>query len=166
MSKLQRFFEPNQTCFVTSVTAGRQPLLLINPKLLIRATRTALRKSETSVIAWVILPDHFHAVFSSPCADIPKLMRGIKLSFTMQFQSMVRESGGLWQHRYWDHIVRSEEDLRKCLDYIHYNPVKHGYANAPNLWRYSSFRTLHPTSYTERGAAKWAIGQDGADWGE
>ena len=50
-----------------------------------------------------------------------------------------RKEKGIWQRRFYDHIIRDENDLTSHLDYIHYNPVKHGYVNAPKYWKYSSF---------------------------
>ena len=50
-----------------------------------------------------------------------------------------QESGRVWQNRFWDHIIRDEQDLKNHLDYIHYNPVKHGLANSPFEWKESSF---------------------------
>jgi putative transposase len=52
----------------------------------------------------------------------------------------------VWQRRFWEHTVRDTDDLKGCLDYIHYNPVKHGYAKCPHLWPYSSF-----SNWVERG---------------
>ena len=46
---------------------------------------------------------------------------------------------GIWQRRYWEHVIRDERDLRNHIDYIHFNPVKHGWAKRPGDWPYSSF---------------------------
>ena len=46
---------------------------------------------------------------------------------------------GIWQRRYWEHTLRDEDDFRQHVDYIHYNPVKHGYVSHPAEWNYSSF---------------------------
>ena len=46
---------------------------------------------------------------------------------------------GIWQRRYWEHMIRDEDDLNRHIDYIHYNPVKHGYVNCVKEWEYSSF---------------------------
>jgi putative transposase len=53
---------------------------------------------------------------------------------------------GIWQRRYWEHLIRDEDDLRRHVEYIHYNPVKHGHAPAPCEWPHSSFHR-----YVERG---------------
>jgi putative transposase len=46
---------------------------------------------------------------------------------------------GVWQRRYWEHTVEDEEDLKQCIDYVHYNPCKHGLVTRVNDWRWSSF---------------------------
>jgi len=78
------------------------------------------------MIAWAILPDHFHVIIDSPDGDTPKIVQRVKLSFSLQWQRLSGRNGPIWQHRYWDHIIRSEEDMKRHVDYIHYNPVKHG----------------------------------------
>lgn len=47
---------------------------------------------------------------------------------------------GIWQRRFWEHTIRDENDFKLHCDYIHYNPVKHGYVQAPGKWLHSSFR--------------------------
>ena len=111
-----------------------------NVGLLCRAVMRAKEKSRFSVVAWVILPDHFHAIIDSPDGDTAKIVQRVKLSFSLQYQRASRHSGKVWQHRYWDHIIRSEHDLRRHMDYIHRNPVKHGLVKCPVEWRLSSFR--------------------------
>ncbi len=45
---------------------------------------------------------------------------------------------GIWQRRYWEHMIRDDEDYARHVDYIHVNPVKHGHALHPVAWPYSS----------------------------
>src|SRR5207253_952335 len=45
---------------------------------------------------------------------------------------------GIWQRRYWEHQIRDDDDMRRHIDYIHYNPVKHGHVTLPIEWPYSS----------------------------
>lgn len=154
MSKLLRYYEPGQCCFFTSVTYRRQRILDVNPRLLLRAVCRARKSSRFDVLAWVVLPDHIHAIFEAPNADVPRIMQQIKLSFSLQWRWLYGGSGPVWQHRYWDHIIRSQEDMNKHLDYIHYNAVKHGLADGPSEWRLSSFR-----SYLQKGLYD-------IDWGQ
>ena len=151
MSKLLRHFQPGQSCFVTSVTDQRRPFLVRHARLLARAVRRAQRKSSFTVVAWVVLPDHFHMIIDVPNGDTSAIMRRIKLSFSGQYRGQVGFVGQVWQHRYWDHVIRSQGDMNRHIDYIHYNPVKHGLAQSPREYRLSSFR-----KYCRQGQYDWA----------
>ncbi|MBU8933522.1 MAG: transposase [candidate division Zixibacteria bacterium] len=140
MSKLIRHFLPGQSCFITSVTANREPLLVQHARLLARAVRRAGNKDDFKVVAWVVLPDHFHLILNAPNGDTSRIMQRMKLSFSGQYKSRTRIAGSVWQPQYWDHIIRSQEDMNRHIDYIHYNPVKHGLADSPKEYRLSSFK--------------------------
>jgi putative transposase len=101
-----------------------------------------------------VLPDHLHAIIHSPDGVTAKIVQRVKHSFSLQYQRWSGKDGPIWQHRYWDHIIRSQEDMKRHLDYIHYNPVKHGLTDSPKKWPLSSFRR-----YLRRGAYD-------SDWGE
>ncbi len=97
----------------------------------------------------VVLPDHFHAVWALPEGDADYAIRMalIKAAFSRNLPKVerIRESRerkrerGIWQRRYWEHQIRDEADLQAHVDYIHYNPVKHGHAERVVDWPYSSF---------------------------
>jgi putative transposase len=65
----------------------------------------------------------------------------VKTSFSRHIPSKTRKNGAktIWQPRFYDHCIRDENDHRKHLDYIHYNPVKHGLVSSPCEWPHSSF---------------------------
>lgn len=103
--------------------------------------------------AAVVLPDHLHCILTLPDheQDFSTRLRLIKTWFTKHTEPRLRDSPAnsarrrkgeraVWQHRYWEHLLRDEEDYKRHVEYIHYNPVKHGYARRPLDWRYSSFR--------------------------
>ena len=139
MSKLLRYYQPGQTCFVTSVTANREPVLVKHVDLLRRAMCRAVRKTGISIVAWVILPDHFHFLINAPNGRVDEFVHLVKVSFAYQLKSRRGKNGQAWQHRYWDHIIRSEQDLNNHINYIHFNPVKHGLCNSPSEWPHSTF---------------------------
>ena len=57
---------------------------------------------------------------------------------------------GVWQRRFWEHCIRDEDDLKRCVDYIHFNPVKHGLVQRVRDWPWSSFyRFVQLGEYTE-----------------
>jgi putative transposase len=106
------------------------------------------------VVAWSILPDHVHYILNPGDHDLSHLIRRIKLIFSHRYpeeQSLYRAR--VWQARFWDHIIRDENDLNHHIDYIHYNPVKHGLVKNPSDWAESS---IH--DYRAQGVYQ-------ADWG-
>ena len=92
------------------------------------------RESGYRIHAHVILPDHMHLVVCGG-RGFSRFMQSMKLR-------VVRRAGcgRFWQERFLDHIIRDEVDLRNHLDYLHYNPVRHGHAATPEEHPYSSFR--------------------------
>jgi putative transposase len=141
MSKLRRYFKEGDYCFITCVTFQRKPILVENIDLLMKSLDKAMVKAEGELIAWVVLPDHFHALMNSGTVTVTNIVHRMKLSFSTNLRKRHNiHSGSIWQHRYWDHIIRNEEDLNKHIDYIHINPVKHGLVRAPIDYPHSSFR--------------------------
>lgn len=137
--------------FFTVVTESRRPLLTCNIDLLRSALRKVLENYPFHIDAFVVLPDHMHCVWTLPHDDDDYVnrwrliknhfSRGLeKVEYVESSRSRRRERG-IWQRRYWEHLIQHEQDYRRHLDYIHYNPVKHGYADRPCDWPYSSFRS-------------------------
>ncbi|MEP0812479.1 transposase [Trichocoleus sp. ST-U2] len=101
--------------------------------------------------ACVILPDHLHCIWTLPNGDndFSTRWRLIKSNFSRNCEqqyhqkvSLSRQSKkeqSIWQRRFWEHQIRDQEDLANHIDYIYYNPVKHGLVKAPKDWEYSSF---------------------------
>lgn len=132
MSKLLRYFIPGATYFVTPVTYRRKPILIENINLLYDSIKEAKEKSHFQISAWVVLPQHMHLIITPKNNDLDNIMRIIKLRFSYKYRlknKLYRCT--LWQRRYWDHIIRDQEDLNRHIDYIHYNPVKHECINDP-----------------------------------
>ena len=98
---------------------------------------------------WVVLPEHLHCVIELPPddADYATRLMLIKMRFSKALPKTERRSTirvkrrerGIWQRRYWEHLIRDEADYRAHLDYIHYNPVKHGWVKQVKDWPYSTF---------------------------
>ena len=154
MSKLRRFRKEGDLCFVTAVTFERHPVLIENIDLLLHSFEEIRRRTPFHLPAWVILPQHFHIILNPSGADISKLLQRIKMSFAASYRKRLgMHSGRVWQHRFWDHIIRDDEDLNRHIDYIHYNPVKHGLVKSAFLWPHSSLN-----DYIRRGFY-------GEDWG-
>ncbi len=165
--RYRRAFIPGGSFFFTVVTEQRRPVLATAEAVgvLRQAFRTVRSKHPFKVDAMVVLPDHLHCIWTLPPndADFATRWRLVKTWFTKHCDPALRAASGLarevkreqalWQHRYWEHLLRDEADFVRHVEYIHYNPVKHGHTSTPLDWPYSSFRR-----YVEAGVFQ-------ADWG-
>ncbi|HTE14361.1 MAG TPA: transposase [Burkholderiales bacterium] len=96
----------------------------------------------------VILPEHLHAIWVLPPGDanFPTRWALIKAGFSRGLPANERISSsrqgkgerGIWQRRYWEHLIRDDEDYTRHVDYIHYNPVKHSHVASAADWPHSS----------------------------
>jgi putative transposase len=151
MTNYRRNFLPGASFFFTVNLADRSRRLLVEHVDLLRSAFANVRANHPFTIdAIVILPDHLHAVWTLPDgdADFATRWRLIKTNFSLslakgEFVSSSRErkgERGIWQRRYWEHTLADEDDFGRHVDYIHFNPVKHGHAGSMDEWPYSSFR--------------------------
>jgi putative transposase len=148
--------------FFTVVLADRSSDLLTREiDRLRQAYRTVQERRPFATIAVCVLPDHLHALWALPEHDSDfasrwnliksGFSRGIEARSRSQSQTSKREKG-IWQRRYWEHAIRNEADLERHVDYIHFNPVKHGHVTRVADWPHSSFHR-----FVERGllAVDW-----------
>lgn len=154
------------TCFFTVVTHHRQKIFSHseNVQLLREAFQYVMKNHTLTIDAFVLLPDHLHCIWTLPETDDNYSMRWrlLKGYFSRhcdeRFKHVDRGDGNepaVWQQRFGEHTIRDEADFTKHVEYIHYNPVKHGHALTPVDWPYSSFHR-----YVKRGLyeARWAAG--------
>jgi putative transposase len=160
MSDYRRAFQSGGCYFFTVVTHRRRPWLTeeLAIERLRQAFRHAMKVRPFSIDAIVILPDHLHCIWQLPEGDndFPERWRQIKRFVSIGLISPLnaRNEKTLWQRRYWEHLIRDEEDWRRHIDYIHYNPVKHGFVTRPSDWPHSSFKLALKRGWYE------------ASWGE
>ncbi|MBN1212958.1 MAG: transposase [candidate division Zixibacteria bacterium] len=148
MTNIRRFKNANQIYFLTHITYKRKPILLENVNLLWDAVKFVKSNINFEMTAWAILPDHFHMIIDPYNNDISEIVKKIKLKFSGLYRSKNNlKSGRLWQYRFWDHVIRDEEDLSRHLDYIHYNPVKHGLTSNPHEYCHSSLHLFREQGY-------------------
>ena len=148
---------------VTLTLAERRARVLTDHVDLLRSVfRRVQGERPFKIVAMVVLPDHLHAIWTLPAgdADYSGRWRAIKAGFTRDLVAggmpLVRNDKGeydLWQRRFWEHTVRDESDLAAHVEYIHFNPVKHGLVKQVRDWPWSSFH-----QYVRRG---WLA----EDWG-
>jgi putative transposase len=177
----RRWYVPGGTYFFTVVTHQRRPILTspLARDCLKRAIEVVRATRPVEVPAIVLLPDHLHTIWSLPPGDADYSLRWkqIKELFTREFLDAgglegtvsasrgARKERGVWQRRFWEHLVRDEGDLKGCLDYIHWNPVKHGVAASPAEYPWSSFhRWVEAGDYPIDWGADAPPDLAGAEW--
>ncbi|HET7832047.1 MAG TPA: transposase [Gallionella sp.] len=140
---------PGGTYFFTVTLADRQSHALTDNIELLRASFRRVMNAQTfTIVAMVVLPEHLHGIWTLPHCDTDYAgrWRAIKARFTHDLihagVNLTRNAKGeydLWQRRFWEHTIRDDDDLERHVDYIHYNPVKHGLVSRVAEWQYSSF---------------------------
>ena len=162
MSRYRRSRTPGGTYFFTVVTYQRRPILTqLESREILRQVIHEVRKSHPfTVDAWVLLPNHFHCLWTLPEGDedYSKRLGLIKASFSKKAKQLFhrekwmnqskkqhREST-IWQRRFWEHKIRDDRDYQNHMDYLHYNPVKHELVKRVKDWPYSTFHR-----YVEKG---------------
>ncbi len=145
MSKYRRAIQPGAAYFFTVVTYHRKPWFdcEAHVSVLREAFRRHMGKRPFRIDAVVVLPDHIHCLWQLPQgdSDFSGRWREIKKSVSRQLDSRTnaRNERLVWQRRFWEHLIRDEDDWKNHMDYIHYNPVKHGLVKRPADWPWSSF---------------------------
>src|SRR5207245_4988833 len=141
---------PGGTFFFTvNLLDRRSNLLVARIDALRDAVRQVRARAPFHIDAWVVLPDHMHCLWTllGGDANSPGRWRAIKTAFAKSLpvgepRSLVmanRGERGIWQRRYWEHTIRDDRDFAAHMDYIHFNPVKHGLVAHPADWPHSSF---------------------------
>lgn len=155
MPEYRRWYVPGGTFFFTLVTYRRYPFFRSNKArgLLGEVMRDVRTVSPFQTVATVLLWDHLHVIWTLPRGDSDYSTRWkqIKAGFTQRWleggghelpvsaSRKSRGERGIWQRRFWEHRSLEEDDLEVRFDYVHYNPVKHGYVKRPCDWPWSSF---------------------------
>ena len=155
MSRYRRANTAGGTYFFTVVAYRRQPILC--DEVIRNALRTAIETVRTSrpfvIDAWVLLPDHLHCVWTLPGGDADFstrwmiIKRAVSLACRedyhhadwMTASKRKHRESTIWQRRFWEHQIRDDLDLQRHVDYIHFNPVKHGHVQHAVDWPYSTF---------------------------
>jgi len=148
----RRDYTNGASYFFTLVTFQRKPLFEQAERVaeLRSAFADEMRRRPFYIDAIVIMPDHIHTIWTLPATDSDYSIRwrNIKRTFTLAIPKKQRpkliasrhrkQEQAIWQRRFWEHRLRDEKDFNQHVDYIHYNPVKHGKVSQPADWQYSS----------------------------
>jgi putative transposase len=154
MPNYRRILVPGGCYFFTVNLLDRNSHLLIEHIDSLRiAVRDTRRNYPFRIDAMVILPDHIHAIWTLPDgdADFSARWRSIKVRFSKAIPKaerldavrIARGERGIWQRRYWEHVICDERDLNNHIDYCWFNPVKHGLVANVEDWPFSSFHQDH-----------------------
>jgi putative transposase len=177
MSNYRRARDAGACYFFTLVTHKRQPVLT-QPRLR-EALRLAIEQVRQghpfSIHGWVLLPDHLHCLWQLPEGDADFAVRWSKikrltsqavpaLSASIGLSRSLRRESGLWQRRFWEHRIRDERDYRQHLDYLHWNPVRHGLVARVGDWPWSSYHRLvregvYPADWGGAGEVQGGFGE-------
>jgi len=167
MSILRRYYSEGSIYFVTTVTYQRLPILNKHAEIFRQSIDFTQKIIPFSTFAWVIMPDHVHMIIDPHDNDLSDIMKRIKMKFAGGYKAQhgIRR-GRIWQHRFWDHVIRGQDDLNRCIDYVHYNPVKHGVVNNLPDFPYSSFHEYLDAGYYQNDwGSKQPVALD-RDFGE
>ncbi len=150
MPNYRRLFVPGGTYFFTVNLLDRSSDLLTREIGVLRnAWNYARERHPFETVAAVVLPDHLHCVWRLPEGDqdFPTRWRLIKTEFSRRLSHSAdaiinRRKGerGVWQRRFWEHVIRDDDDLERHVNYVHHNPVKHQYVADPDDWPHSTWR--------------------------
>ena len=168
MTEYRRANVPGATWFFTVGLAWRRDnRLLVEEIDRLRAAFARVRRAHAFTIeAMVVMPDHLHCIWTLPPGDCDYSIRWslIKSTFSRGLprgeersaSRIARGGRGIWQRRFWEHMIRDETDFARHADYIHFNPVKHGWVREPRLWPHSSFhrfveRGIYPVDWGGEG---------------
>lgn len=182
MPNYRRVKAKGGTYFFTAVTYRRRKILsLPESRRVLRNTIIEVKKDYPfGIEAWVLLPDHIHSIWTLPRhdCDFSKRWGLIKAGFTKQVKELLhreewmnaskrmhREST-IWHRRFWEHRIRDGGDFAAHMDYIHYNPVKHGYVDRVSDWAYSTFHRYVRSGVYPVDWAGLAVETDDSVYGE
>ncbi len=165
MPDYRRVYQPGGTYFFTTVTNHRIPIFADSRAndLLMNVFHDVARKYPFETIAYCILPDHIHTIWTLPedTADFSIRWSAIKAIFSMRYQERMgkiipnnpsktsKRESGIWQRRFWEHLIRNQNDLNTHIDYIHFNPIKHRLVTKLVDWKWSSFQQFVKDGYYE-----------------
>lgn len=157
------------TYFFTVVSYQRRGILCDERirRALRQAVLTVRERYPFTIDAWVLLPDHLHTIWTLPAEDNNYSRRwGLIKRYVSKdcgqyypadnhnLSRIKKKETAIWQRRFWEHMIRDEQDYERCFHYIHYNPIKHGLVTNLSDWRYSTYHR-----YVQRGIypPDWSI---------
>ena len=161
----KRVFVQNSYVHLIVVAYNRKDIFVENIKLLRASFKKAKQHFDFDIIAICVLPNHIHMILNpQDIHEYPKIITSIKYHFSRHYDVGVetptygyinKGEKGVFQRRYFEHTICSQEELNNHINYVHYNPVKHGYVKCVKDWKYSSFHKFVKNNFydTDWGSA-------------
>ncbi|WP_374089193.1 transposase [Methylomicrobium lacus] len=176
MTQYRRVYAPGATWFFTVNLAERKRNTLLVDKIdpLRQAFRKVKQRHPFDINAIVVMPDHLHCIWTLPEVDTDYSIRWnlLKGQFSRSLEKgerisasrMSKRERGIWQRRFWTHLITDQEDFNRHVDYIHWNPVKHGIVKQVADWPYSSFHHyvrlgVYPETWGHNGKFDFEAGE-------
>jgi putative transposase len=150
MPNYRRAFVPGGCWFFTVNLLDRRRALLVDHIETLREAIAATRQTHPFTIdAFAVLPDHLHAIWTLPPDDFDfstrwrliksRFARALPKVEQLGFVRLRPNERGIWQRRFWEHLIRDEIDFARHVEYCYINPMKHGLVTRVRDWPYSSF---------------------------
>ena len=152
MSRLRRLVLSDRYFFVTcNLQRGRRILPAEELSLLARVVGWRRERHGFALTAWVLLPDHWHAIiYPRHPLTISEIMEAIEVSATRRINRGRGVAGPLFQSRFFDRALRTVREYGETVEYIHWNPVRRGYVDRPEAWKWSSAKEYAGVSSGEQ----------------
>ena len=156
----KRVFVLNSYVHLIVVAYNRKDIFVKNIELLRASFKNAKQFFDFEIIAICVLPNHIHMILNPDnIKKYPNIITSIKYYFSRHYDVGVetptygyvnKGEKGVFQRRYFEHTICSQEELNKHINYIHYNPVKHGYVKNVKDWKYSSFHKFVENKFYDK----------------
>jgi putative transposase len=180
MPNFRRRYRPGGTYFFTQVADQRRPILTsdLGRRVLRQAIEATRNRWPFEIEAWVLLPDHLHAIWKLPPEDDDYSRRWafLKKEFTKAYLTAGGEEApvtpgrardgrrGVWQPKFWEHTIRDQRDYERHFHYLHFNPVKHGLVEMLCEYPYSTFHRHVRAGVYQPDWASWESGREPFDF--
>ena len=167
----RRVFIPNSFVHIIIASYERKSIFIKYIDILRKAFKNTMQNHKFEIITICILPDHIHVILNpQDIHNYPKIISSVKHYFShivgqvcptynndlKQGYKNKREMG-IFQRRFYEHTICSQEELNNHIDYIHYNPVKHGYVKNVKDWEFSTFHKFVKNNLYDEN---WGSGKD------
>ncbi|MGL1958054.1 MAG: transposase [Colwellia sp.] len=122
-----RYSQKNSIYFITFVVNKRQNIFddFYAAQRFCQLLKNNESKNNCKWLTWVLMPDHFHGLLQlSNTSSLPSIIRQLKSKSAISVNGYLNQKGAFWQHAYFDHAIRKEENIKSISKYIVANPLR------------------------------------------